>query len=261
MLKTIGMITTLALALVCASMPAQAQTEKVFETITDLLRGGGGQQLQGYVVVIHDADMVVQAKDGRIYTISTAEVDRSQLSRLHPGKQVKVTLKRGSEQAMVAAAVDPLSGDQRSYRTATGVVQSVSGDQVRLRTGEGAVILVDLNQFVGAKPSLNRGDQATVTYDQGTQGTLTAVWIEARPSFGAASPRTTDTTGRYERIHGFVESVGLGSFTLKTDDGRMLMVDVASSRGNAGDVRPGDLVNVVGRSSGERFVAEMVRKD
>src|ERR1044071_10396071 len=87
MWKTIGTITTLALALICAAVPAQAQTERVFETITDLLRGG--QQLQGYVVVIHDADMVVQAKDGRIYTISTAEMDRSQLSRLHPGKQVR----------------------------------------------------------------------------------------------------------------------------------------------------------------------------
>jgi hypothetical protein len=214
--------------------------------------------------VIHDADMVVQGKDGRIYTISTTDLDRSQLARLHPGKQVRVTLKRDAGQAMVAAAVDPLSGDQRSYRTATGVVQSVSGDQVRFRTNEGAMLQLDLGQIVGAKPALRRGDQVTVTYDRSGQGTLTAVWVDARPSFGAASPRTTepsDAMSGYERIHGFVESVGLGSFTLKADDGRTLTVDVASSRGNAGDVRPGDLVNVVGRSSGERFVAEVVRKD
>jgi hypothetical protein len=265
MWKTIATITTLALALCSAGAPAQAQTgERVLDTLNDLLRGG--QQLQGHVVVIHDADIVVQARDGRIYTIATAGVDRSLIARLHPGKPVKVTLKRGSEQAMAAAAIDPLSGEQRSYRTTTGVVDSVSGDRVRLRTDEGALAALDLGQFVGTKPSLNTGDRATVTYDASGQGTLTAVWIEPQPSFGSASPRMTDrpgvTGGGYERIHGFVEAVGLGTFTLKADDGRTVMVDVRNSRGSAGDVRPGDLVNVVGRQrGGDRFVAEVVRKD
>ena len=265
MLKTIGTITTLALILLWTGAPAQAQTgERVLDTLTDLLHGG--QQLQGYVVVTHDADMIVQGKDGRIYTISTTDIDRSQLARLHAGKPVKVTFKRGSEQAMVAAAVDPMSGEQRSYRTATGVVDSVSGDQVRFRTSEGAAVSLNLGQFVGAKPSLNRGDSATVTYDASGSGTLTAVWIEARPSFGAASPRTTEpsgvTGGGYERLHGFVEAVGVGTLTLKADDGHTVTVDIRNSRGAAGDVRPGDLVNVVGRrSESDRFVAEVIRKD
>ena len=263
MFKIIGILTTLVLVL-GAGMPAQAQTgEKVLDTLGDLLRGGGGQQVQGYVVVMHDADVVVQAKDGRILTVSTSDVDRSQLSRLHPGKQVKVTLKRGTDQALAAAAIEPLSGDQRSFHTATGVVESVSGDRVQVRAADGTVIPLDLSHFVGTKPTLRQGDQATVTYDQSGQ-TRTAVWIEARPGLGAASPSTTAPSGAmgggYERIHGFVEAVGLGTLTLKADDGRTMTVDVTNTRGNAGDVRPGDLVNVVGRSTGDRFVAEVVQR-
>lgn len=259
MVKIVGALMTLVLVL-GTGMSAQAQTgEKVLDTLSDLLRGGGGQQVQGHVVAIHDADIVVQARDGRILTISTTDADRSQLSRLHPGKQVKVTLKRGTDQALAAAMVEPVSGDQRSFRTATGVVESVSGDRVQVRTSDGAVIPVDLGKFVGTKPSLNRGDQATVTYDQSGQ-TRTAVWIEARPGFGAASPSTTVPTGAYERIHGFVEAVGLGTLTLKADDGRTMTVDITNTRGNAGDVRPGDLVNVVGRTTGDRFVAEVVQR-
>jgi hypothetical protein len=262
MRRVIGTIAVLGLVL-GPGVPAQAQTgQRVFDTLTDLLR----QQLQGYVVAIHDADIVVRGRDNRTYTISTTDVDRQQLSRLHPGKPVKVALKRGGGSAPVALAIEPESGEQRSFRTATGVVESVSGDRVQFRTSEGFVIPVDLAQVVGAKPSVKPGDQAAVTYEQTGQNPLTAVWIEARPSLGAASPRTTEpggvTGGGYERIHGFVEAVGLGTLTLKSDDGRTMTIDVSNARGSVGDVRPGDLVNVTGRSSGaDRFVAEVVQKN
>jgi hypothetical protein len=263
MRRIIGTITMLGLVL-ALGVPAQAQTgERVFETLTDLLRGT--QQLQGYVVAIRDADVVLRGRDNRTYTVSTGDIDRQQLARLHPGKPVKVTLKRGSGQVPAASAIEPESGEQRSFRTASGVVESVSGDRVQFRTTEGFVIPVDLAQVIGPKPSLKPGEQATVTYEQVGQNPLTAVWIEPRASFGAASPRTSEpsgvTGGGYERIHGFVESVGLGTLTLKADDGRTMTIDVSNTRGNVGDVRPGDLVNVVGRSSGGRFVAELVQRN
>jgi hypothetical protein len=254
------------LGLVLATgVPAGAQTgERVFETLTDLLRGT--QQLQGHVVAVRDAEVVVRGRDNRTYTISTTNVDRRQLGRLQPGQPVKVNLRRGSGETLVASSLEPEGGDPRSFRTASGVVESVSGDRVRFRTSEGFIIPVDLAQIVGPKPSLRSGETATVTYEQTGQTPLTAVWIEPGAAFGAASPRTTEppgvTGGGYERIHGFVESVGLGTLTLKADDGRTMTIDVSNTRGNVRDVRPGDLVNVVGRSTGsDRFVAEVVQKN
>ena len=264
MKRVIGMITMLVLML-GIGVVAEAQTgERVLETLTDLVRGT--QQLQGHVVAVHDADIVVRGRDNRTYTISTAEIDRQQLARLHPGKPVKVTLKRGSGQAPVAAAIEPESGAQRSFRTANGVVDSVSGDRLQFRTDEGFVVPMDLAQVVGPKPSFKPGESATVTYEAAGQNSIAAVWIEPRDTTGAASPRTSEpavaTGSRYERISGFVESIGVGMLTLKADDGRTMSIDLRSSRGSVGDIRPGDLVNVVGRAAGaDQFVAEVVQKN
>jgi hypothetical protein len=123
---------------------------------------------------------------------------------------------------------------------------------------------MDLAQIVGPKPTMRPGETAIVTYEQVGQNPLAAVWIETRAAFGAASPRTTDPTvptSGYERIHGFVESVGVGTMTLKADDGRTMTVDIRNSRGQTNDVRPGDLVHVVGRATADRFVAEAIQRD
>jgi hypothetical protein len=262
MKRRIGMFTMLVLVL-GAGVRAEAQTgERVLDTLNDFLRGT--QQVQGYVVAIHDSDFVVRGRDNRTYTISTTGVDRQILARLHPGKPVKVSLKRGTGDSLVATAVEPESGPQRSFRTAVGKVESVSGDRIQFRTAEGFVIPLDLAQIVGPRLTLRQGEQATVTYEVVGQNPLIAVWIEPSGAIGAASPRTSEpgaTRGGYERIHGFVESVGLGTLTLKADDGRTMMIDVSNSRGGVGDIRPGDLVNVVGRSSADRFVAELVQKN
>lgn len=262
MLKAIGTITILALTLgVGVPAPAQAQTgERVFDVLNDLLRGGGNQHVRGYVVAVRDADLVVRGGDNRTYAISTTGIDRRQLDRLQPGQPVKVTVKRGTGDTVLASAVEADNGEPRTFRTASGTVESSSGGRVQFRTTEGFTAPLDLNQIVGPRPAVQSGEQATLIYEQTGQNPITAVWIDKPPSLGAASPRTTAATpGGYERIHGFVQSIGLGTLTLKTDDGRTLMVDVSKSTG--GDVRPGDLVNVVGRSTGDRFVAEAIQKD
>jgi hypothetical protein len=260
MRRVIGTIAMMGLVL-GAGVPAQAQTgERVLETITDLLRGN--QNVQGWVVSVRDADMIVRGRDNRTYTFATTNVDRQALSRLQPGQPVKVNVRRNG-QTLVASSFEAESGEPRLFRTVNGVVDTVSGDRVQFKTSEGFMIPMDLAQVVGPKPSVKQGETAMVTYEQTGQNPLTAVWIETRGVFPAASPRTTEPAGvsGYERIHGFVESVGLGVLTLKADDGRTMMVDLRNARGNAGDVRPGDLINVVGRVTGERFVAETLQRD
>ena len=262
----IGTLTVLALVL-GASVPAGAQTgERVFDALTDLLRSPN-QQLQGHVVAVHDDDVVVRSKDNRTYTIATTGIARRQLGALlKPGQPIKVKLRRGGEgQALVAASMEADTGSPRSFRTVTGVVELMSGDRIQFRTDEGFVIPVDLAQVVGRKPSLRPGEAATLTYEMSGQNPIVAVWIEPRDTAAAASPATGAPSGvkagGYERIHGFVESIGVRSLTLKADDGRTMMVDIGKSRGSIGDLRPGDLVSVVGRPTGDHFAAELIQKD
>lgn len=266
MRRLVGILTMLGLVL-GAGLTAEAQTgERVFDVLNDFLRGGGGQQVQGYVVAVHEADIVMRGRDNRTYTIATTDVDRQVLARLHPGKPVKVSLKRGTGDTLVATAIEPESGAQRTFSTTTGVVESVSGNRLQFRTREGFVVPIDLDQIVGPRPSLRPGDSATLTYEGSGQNAAVAVWVEpgAAGTFGAASPATSGvqgTTGGYERVHGYVESIGVGTLTLKADDGRTMTVDLSKSRGG-NDVRPGDLVNLVGRrSSDNTFVAEVIQKN
>src|SRR5262245_26481135 len=138
MRRIIGILTILALALV-AGARAEAQTgERIFDTLGDLLRGG--QRVQGYVVAIHNSDLVMRGRDDRTYTVSTTDVDRQVLTRLHPGKPLTISLKRGTGDTLMALAIEPESGQQRSYRTAAGVVDTAAGDKIQFRTNEGFVI-------------------------------------------------------------------------------------------------------------------------
>jgi len=256
-----------AATLLGAGVPAGAQTgERIIDALGDLLRGGT-QELRGHVVAVHDEDIAVRGKDDRTYTIATTGIDRRQLGDLlKPGQPIKVKLRRGGDgRASVAASMEADTGAARSFRTVTGVVEPLSGDRLQFRTTEGFVIPIDLAQIVGRKPSLRPGEAATLTYEMSGQNPIVAVWVEPRDTAGAASPPTSEPSrargSGYERIHGFVESVGIRSLTLKTDDGRMVLVDIGKSRGSTGDLRPGDLVSVVGRSTGDRFAAELVQKD
>jgi hypothetical protein len=266
MRDVIGAFTLLALVLL-AGGPAGAQTgERVFDALNDLLRGGN-QYLQGHVVAVHDEDIVVRGKDNRTYTVATTGIDRRVLGDLlKPGQPIKVKLRRGGEgQALVAASMEADTGSPRSFRTVTGVVEPLPGDRIQFRTTEGFIVPVDLAQIVGPKPTLRPGEAATLTYETTGQNPIVALWVEPRDASAAASPRTTGPGdlrgGGYERIHGFVESIGIGSLTLKADDGRTVRVDVGQSRGSSGDLRPGDLVSVVGRSAGDHFAAELIQKD
>jgi hypothetical protein len=261
----IGALTMLALVL-AAGAPAGAQTgERVLDTLNDLLRGGSQQLLQGHVVAVHDEDVVVRGKDNRTYTVATTGIDRRVLGDfLVPGQPIKVKVRRGDNQTLTAISMEPDTGLRKSFRTVTGVVEPLPGDRIQFRTSEGFVVPVDLGQVVGRKPMLRPGEAATMTYEMSGANPIVALWVEPRDTSGAAaSPRTEPGGARgsgYERIHGFVESISIGSLTLKTDDGRRLMVDIGKSRGG-GDVRPGDLVSVVGRPTGDRFAAELVQKD
>lgn len=256
----VGLFTTLALAL-AAGAPAAAQTgERVLDVLTDLLRGD--RPLRGHVVAVHDADVIVAGADGRTYVVGTAGVEQRQLGALEPGRPVRITLREGGGgQALVAAAIAAERAPRREFRTVSGSVEAVEGDQIRFRTRDGFVVRLAADQIVGRRPTLRPGEPATLTYEQRPDA-IVGVWIDpgAAP---AASPRPGEPAapGGFQRVQGFVESVGIGTLTMKTDDGRVLTVDLREARGAVTDVRPGDLVSVVGRPVGDRVVAELVQRD
>jgi hypothetical protein len=169
--------------------PVGAQSEPGSKTPSGAQRAD--EPLRGFVVAVHDSDLVVRGRDDRTYTISTAGVDASFVTRLMVGQPVKVTLRRGEPtEAPAAASVEFDTGPTRSYLIASGVVESTLGDRVQFRSLEGLGVPMDLGQLVGPKPDVRPGDNTTLIYEQTPQNPLSAVWIERSGAYPAASPRT-----------------------------------------------------------------------
>lgn len=83
---------------------------------------------------------------------------------------------------------------------------------------------------------------------------------------GAAEPlRTTDGTkvgDAWERVHGIVESVSGSTMKLRTDDGRVMTVDMTVVNPMVQAVlAPGDSVTVIGSVGTNRATAQYIRQD
>src|SRR5204863_7269050 len=160
-----------------AGVPAWAQTgERVLDTLPGLLRGGGSQELHGFLVAVHEQDIVVRGQDNRTYTIATAGIDRRALGDLlKPGQPIKVKLRRGGDgQKLTASSMEADTGTARAFRTVAGTVEPLAGERIQFRTTEGFVIPVDLGQMVGTRPTVKAGEAATLTYELTGQNPIVA---------------------------------------------------------------------------------------
>lgn len=148
------------------------------------------EPLRGFVVAVHDRDLVVRGRDERTYAISTAGVDASLVTRLMVGQPVKVTLRAVEPgEPPAAAKVELDTGATRSFLIASGVIESTLGDQVQFRAFDGLGAPVDLGKVVGLRPDVRSGDVATLIYEQSPQNPVVAVWLERRDVMPAALPK------------------------------------------------------------------------
>lgn len=241
-------------------------------------RGGGGRdilsglpgdyrRLHGYRVYGSGSTMIVLADDG-----ATSSVDMTAIRGEDPielGEGVTLAVKPGREpNSFVAArtqadAADPSTGKvaRRPFESVRGSVEAIRGSTIRFRTSDGVVLRVDASRMPGVT-ALQANDRGALTYERGPDRQVTGLWLEQRGTRpgNPAGARPAE----YQRIHGYVQSVGWDTMSLKADDGRTLTVDTSQidSQMRTG-VRPGDLVNVLGKThtSGQQFVAERIESE
>ena len=138
------------------------------------------------------------------------------------------------------------------------------GSQFRFRTTDGTTLWADGSQMPG-RAAARVNDQGTLTYELGPRQQVTALWLErqeTQPS-AAVSPRAV-SPGEYQRIYGYVQSVGSSTMSFKADDGRILTVDTSQVDAQVrSTVRQGDLVSVVGKTTAraDQFVAEVIERE
>jgi len=193
----------------------------------------------------------------------------------HPielGQAVTLAAKSGREpNTLIAGRIHADPADRATGKTAKrpfnsvqGTVEAVQGSQIRFRTADGSVVRADAAQMPG-HATIRVNERGVLTYERGPRQRATALWLERAEIQPAASvgPKAAGPA-EYQRIHGYVQSVGWATMSLKTDDGRVLAVDTSAVDAQVRNVlRPGDLVSVLGKTTAraDQFVAELVERE
>ncbi|HEX6209862.1 MAG TPA: hypothetical protein VF136_03735 [Methylomirabilota bacterium] len=111
-------------------------------------------------------------------------------------------------------------GDGQQGERVTGVVQSIQGNQMTLRTDDNRAIVVDLSRARQRSATrLTVGERVSAIGFYTAPNRLTAQTVRS----GQAQSRAD---GR-EQIHGVVQSVQGSTMRFRSDDGRLLTVDMS----------------------------------
>ncbi len=156
--------------------------------------------------------------------------------------------------------------EQRIHAQVVATTQST----LVVKADDGQTYTVDTSSLPAASwRNLEPGRGVTLTVKHGKSAdslVASRIAADAPSSYPSASPGVTDPTAAaqsgYQRLHGYVESLGVSGMTLKTDSGQTVTVDMSAvNQQAAGSIRPGDLVSVVGKGSGSSFRASVVQKE
>jgi hypothetical protein len=239
----------------------------------DVLAGLPGEyrRLHGHRVHASGATMIVRADDGQTYAVDMSALDTQTWRPIELGQAVTLAAKPGREpHALVAARLqaDPVDrstgrAPKRPFLSAQGTVEAVQDSRFNFRTTDGKILWADASQMPG-RAAARVNDQGTLIYERAGHQ-VTALWLErpeTQPS-AAVIPRVVGP-GEYQRVHGYVQSVGGSTMSLKADDGRTLTVDTGQVDAQVrSTVRSGDLVSVVGKTTvpADQFVAEVIERE
>ena len=240
----------------------------------DILSGLSGehQRLHGHRVYASGATMIFRTDDGQTYAVDMSALDTQLWHPIELGQAVTLAARPGREPSTLIAArlqADPADrstgkAPRKSFVSAQGTVEAVQDSRLRFRTTDGALLSADASQMPG-RAAARVNDQGTLTYERGSRQEITALWLdrqETQPS-AAVNPRVVGP-GEYQRVHGYVQSVGWSTMSVKADDGRTLTVDTSQVDAQVRSaVRQGDLVSVVGKTTAraDQFVAEIIERE
>jgi hypothetical protein len=228
--------------------------------------------LHGHRVYRSGTTMIVLADDGITSLVDMSAIGTQTWHPIELGQAVTLAAKSGREPNTLIAGrlhADPADRStgktpKRPFNSVLGTVEAVQGSQIRFRTADNIVLRADASQMPG-HAAIRVNERGVLTYERGPRQQVTELWLE-RPEIqpsAAVGPRAAGP-GEYQRIHGYVQSIGWATMSLKADDGRTLAVDTSAVDAQVRNVvRPGDLVSVLGKTTtrADQFVAERIERE
>ena len=258
------------------------------------LAGAGAAQAQSssdtYVVhgtverADHAANRVfVRGDDGRDYAVDISQGHASGEART-PGQDVTVYGRRTGDNRIEGNVIadrdyrsaSPAERDRyrpRGWEQLHGTVQDVEGSRMRLRADDGRTVRVDLSALPDRREdminNLRPGAMVTVIGDGDSRSDRFSARhvrfddrdINRRAWGGQAS---AGSNAGEQQISGRVETIHEDNLRLRSDDGRLVRVDIDPVREKVRErFKVGDRVTVIGTFTGDRnrMTARTVRVD
>jgi hypothetical protein len=154
-------------------------------------------------------------------------------------------------------SANPPSGSR--WDRIRGTVQNVSGKAVTVRTDDNRTITVDTSQVRSEASGLKPGDRVIVGGEIDQSNRVTARYLREEATAGSLPA----DQGQWQRVHGQVQSVEGSKLRFRTDDGRVLNVDMSAvgpeTRRSLTKNEGATLIGFPG--SGNQFRAEYIQQD
>jgi hypothetical protein len=228
---------------------------------------GGNRTIRGTVVDVEGANqhlVRLRTDDGRTVMVDMSNLpDRREdvVRRLRTGASVTVVGDDSRADRFVAREIrwndsdvaGGSTGAAGGNRTIRGTVVDVEGAQqhlVRLRTDDGKTVMVDMSSLPDRREDMVRrlraGASVTVIGDDSRSDRFVAREIRFNDRDVSGQPAGTATSGEVQ-VAGTIDTIHQDNMRLKTDDGRIIRVNIDPVRDNVRErIKVGQRVTVVG---------------
>jgi hypothetical protein len=208
---------------------------------SDVRRDGGGQaakslkKLHGVVQSANASTVTLRTDEGRLLSLDAAQI-KGQQPQIKSGDAATVVYEEGAQRKLIArwfeadqsptVAAPADAGDPVRFH---GYVVNAAETALVVRADDGWTHVVDLSQLSADARRFELGEGVTISATASDK-LLVASAIQHDKSDPARKGQATSK--RFQTMHGTVQSLSGSTLSFRSDEGRLMPVDVSQIKGN-----------------------------
>jgi hypothetical protein len=202
-------------------------------------------------------NVTFRTDEGRFLSVDTAQIKGQQLqvtggdsmTLVYEDTAQRKVLARWLEPDQATAAVVDPSEQVRFH----GNVLNVTDTALVLRADDGWTHIVDMSRLPADARRLELGEGVTLTATPSDNVLIASQVLRDRSD----PARKSQAAKRLQTLHGTVQSIGGATLTFRTDEGRLIPVDLSQMKGHMAKPKAGDPATIVYEAGARGKVAAM----
>ncbi|HEV8281669.1 MAG TPA: hypothetical protein VGQ02_07430 [Candidatus Limnocylindrales bacterium] len=230
---------------------------------SDIRRDERGQaskplkKVHGVVQSVSGSNVTFRTDEGRLLSVDAAQIKGPQL-QVKSGDAMTLVYEDTAQRKVLARWLEPdqataLVVDPSEQVSFHGHVLNVTDAALVVRADDGWTHVVDVSRLPADARRFELGEGVTLTATPSDNVLIASQVLRDRSD----PARKGQAAKRLQTLHGTVQSVGGSTMTFRTDDGRLVPVDLSQMKGHVPKPRGGDPVTLVYEAGTRGKVAAM----